>query len=263
MMSISPDSGRTRIVVTGAASGIGLATLRLLREPGTAVVGVDVAPMPEEFAGMPGLEWIQGDVATKQTWDGVLQRLGGGGADCLIACAADMIAAPFLATPIEQWRRLFEINVVGVIRAFQTLLPAMIARGRGAVAVVCSVNSLYAEDQLSAYSMTKAALLQVVRSAALEYARQGVRINAVCPGAIDTPLLQRHLSALDDPVAARRAAARRTPTGRILKPEEIATVLRFLTSPDASGMSGAAVVVDGGLTTAYDFDSGMGVQPPT
>ena len=172
------------------------------------------------------------------------------GADCLIACAGDVIVAPFLETPLDEWRRLFEINVLGVVRALQTLLPAMITRGRGRVAVVCSINSLFAEDRLSAYSTSKAALLHIVRSAALEYARHGVRINAVCPGTVDTPLLRRHY-----PVEEIYAAAKRQPTGQILVPEEIASVLRFLVSDDARGLSGAAVVVDGGLTTTYDFNS--------
>jgi NAD(P)-dependent dehydrogenase (short-subunit alcohol dehydrogenase family) len=115
---------------------------------------------------------------------------------------------------------------------------------------VCSVNSLFVEEKLSAYSTSKAALLQVVRSAALEHARHGVRINAVCPGTVDTPLLRRHY-----PVEAVQAAATRQPTGQIHHPDEIATVLRFLLTDDAKGLSGAAVVVDGGLTTTYDFNA--------
>src|SRR6185437_5732327 len=132
-----------------------------------------------------------------------------------------------------------EINVLGVIRGLQTLLPAMLARGRGAVAVVCSVNSLYAEDQLSAYSTSKAALLHVVRSAALEYAHHGVRINAVCPGTVDTPLMRRHLESLSDPTRILEGVEKRTPTGKIIQPEEVAAMLRFAVSDEASGLSGA------------------------
>lgn len=243
------------VVVTGAASGVGRAAVDLLAGDGAAVVGVDLAARPD---GADAAAWVQGDVSAPETWDEVAATTTGlapEGADALVACAADVVVSRFLDTPIEEWRRLFEVNVIGVVRGFRALLPAMVARGRGAIAVVCSVNSLYVEDANSAYSTSKAALLHVVRSAALEHARDGVRINAVCPGAIDTPLLRRHLDALDDPEGARRAIERRTPVGRLLTPEEVAAVLRFLVAEEASGLSGAALVVDGGLTTAYDFDA--------
>lgn len=222
---------------------------------GARVIGVDRAPAP---AGLDTEEWIQGDVTDEATWRLVGERaaaLDSGGATRFIACAADVVVAPFLDTPLVEWQRLFDVNVLGVIRGLQTLLPPMLERGHGAVAVVCSVNSLFVEDGVSAYSTSKAALLHVVRSAALEYANRGVRINAVCPGAIDTPLLRRHFNSLEDPDAARVATERRAPIGRINQPEEIAAVLRFLVSDAASALCGAAVVADGGLTITYDFDA--------
>lgn len=163
--------------------------------------------------------------------------------------------SPFLETPPEDWTRLFEINVVGVVRGMQALVPTMVERGNGAVAVVCSVNSFVTEDQLSAYSTSKAALLQAVRSAAVEHARHGVRINAVCPGVIDTPLLRGHMETLDDPAAAYAAITRRSPIGRLLRPDEIAQALCFLVDGAASAFAGAALTVDGGLIATYDFDS--------
>jgi NAD(P)-dependent dehydrogenase (short-subunit alcohol dehydrogenase family) len=238
---------RRLAVVTGAASGMGLATARALLARGTAVVGVDLVEEPAEL-GAAG--WVRGDVAAQETWDRVPRD-----ADCLVACAADIVVAPFLDTPIDAWRRLFEVNVLGVLRGMRALMPAMLERGSGAIAVVCSVNSLFVEDAMSAYSTSKGALLQLVRSAALEYAGRGLRINAVCPGSIDTPLLRRHFDSLEDPAGARAAVARRTPAGRILQPEEVAETICFLVGDGASGLSGATVTVDGGLTTAYDFDA--------
>jgi NAD(P)-dependent dehydrogenase (short-subunit alcohol dehydrogenase family) len=256
-MTVVTEQAAPRVVViTGAASGIGLATLHAVRATFAIVVAVDVAAPPAELVQTDDIDWIRGSVAAQETWDLVsaaVSRRNPDGAHALIACAAGITVAPLLETPEDEWRRIFDINVFGVIKALQAILPTMVARGRGAVAVVCSVNSLFAEDQLSAYSVSKAALLHVVRSAALEYAHSGVRINAVCPGAVDTPMLRRHLGSLEDPAAAQRAVENRTPTGKLLAPAEIAAVLRFLVSDEASGMSGAAVVVDGGLTTAYDF----------
>ena len=248
-------------VITGAASGIGLAASNTLREAGSDIVAVDLADCPPHSLDSPDVEWINGDVVMQATWDRVKSaalRRDPNGARYLIACAADLVIAPFLETPLEDLRRLFDINVIAVVRALHTLLPGMISQGKGAVAVVCSVNSLYVEDQLSAYSTSKAALLHVVRSAALEHARDGVRINAVCPGAVETQMLHRHLDSLADPAAARRAIEARTPIGKIVKPEEVAAVLKFVLSDEASGLSGSALVVDGGLTTTYDFNSRAG-----
>lgn len=254
-------AGPRTAIVTGAASGVGLATVELLAAAGAHVVGLDIAQRPAALAGVERLDWVTGDIAAQATWDEALDAArahDAGGPDALVACAADLVVAPFLETAIEDWSRLYEINVLGVVRGMQTVMPGMIARGRGAIVAVCSVNSFYAEDSLSAYSTTKAALLHVVRSAALEHARDGLRINAVCPGAIDTALFRRALDSSDDPAAVRGAVERRTPVGRVLAPGEIAATIGFLLSDAASGLSGAAVTVDGGLTTAYDYDGSLG-----
>jgi NAD(P)-dependent dehydrogenase (short-subunit alcohol dehydrogenase family) len=242
-------------VITGAASGIGLATTRALQEAGVTVAGVDLADLPTELQQMERVTWVRGDVCSQETWDRVMESCPPAGPDSLITCAAELVVAPCLETSLGDWRRLFESNVLGVVRGMQMVIPAMLERGRGTIAVVCSVNSLFVEQELSAYSTSKAALLHVVRSAALEYANKGLRINAICPGAVDTPLLRRHLELLDDPDSALRLAKRRSPTGQILRSEEVAAVACFLISDAASGLSGAAVTVDGGLTTTYDFDS--------
>jgi NAD(P)-dependent dehydrogenase (short-subunit alcohol dehydrogenase family) len=208
---------------------------------------------------------VQGDVTVQETWDqasAAARAKDPAGASCFCACAADLVSASFLDTSLEDWARINEINVLGVVRGIQTLMPAMLERGGGSIAVVCSVNSFFAEADLSAYSTSKAALLQVVRSAALEYAQHGMRINAVCPGAIDTALFRRALAELDDPAAVRRAVAARTPNGRILDPSEVAAVIRFLLSDEASGLSGAAITVDGGLTSTYDFAVDAGAPNP-
>jgi NAD(P)-dependent dehydrogenase (short-subunit alcohol dehydrogenase family) len=235
-------------VVTGAGAGVGRATCAMLREDGYSVVGVDLVE--------PGDDGVTGDLTAQATWDAVrevVRRRDADGAACLVCAAADVVVAPLLETRPEEFRRLFDVNVVGVLRAMQALVPDMVRRGRGAVAVVCSVDSLYTEDGLSAYAASKAALLQVVRSAALEHSGDGLRVNAVCPGAIDTAFFRRALEATGDPEAALAQAVARIPSGEILRPEEVAAVLRFLVSEAASGLSGAAIAVDGGLTTTYDY----------
>lgn len=257
-MSAKPATGNL-VVLTGAASGVGLATARALIKNGSYVVGVDRSPCPSELALGAELDWIQGDVAAEETWDEVRAaclRNAPLGADGLITCAGHIVSTSFLDTSIDDWRRILDINLFGVIHAMRLVMPWMMERGQGAIAVVCSVNSLFVERDMSAYSTAKAALLHAVRSAALEYAGNGIRINAVLPGYLDTPLLHRSIADADDPAAILEAVANRTPIGRLVQPEEVASVLCFLLSPAASAMSGAAVVVDGGVTTAYDFDLG-------
>jgi NAD(P)-dependent dehydrogenase (short-subunit alcohol dehydrogenase family) len=243
-------------VVTGAASGIGRAVTELLLRRQTQVIGVDLVDPPRDL-DRDGLGWVSGDVAAPETWEQVRAasaKLDPDGPDALVTCAATIAVSSFLSTGLDAWRRLFDVNVLGAVQGMQTVLPAMIERGGGAIAVVCSVDSLIVEEEMSAYATSKAALLHAARSAAIEHARHGVRINAVCPGIIDTPLLKRHFDSLDDPAGARTASERRTPMGRILEPEEIAQVVCFLIGPGSSAMAGAAVTVDGGLIATYDFD---------
>jgi NAD(P)-dependent dehydrogenase (short-subunit alcohol dehydrogenase family) len=243
------------VVVTGAASGVGQAAAEALREQGAVMVGLDLADPPETLSGA---EWVKGDVAAEDTWDRVLEaarRHDPAGPTALVSCAADLVSGSFLDTGLDDWRRLFDINLFGALRGMQAVMPGMVERGCGSIAVVCSVNSFFAEDGLSAYSASKAALLHVVRSAALEYSKHGLRINAVCPGTIDTPLFRRAIEAAGDAEGIRRAVERRTPTGQIMRPEEVASVISFLISDAASGMTGTAVTVDGGLTATFDFDT--------
>lgn len=252
---MSAEQGQRLAVVTGAGSGVGRATVAGLAEDGFRVLGVDLAEPPGELA-VEGLEWVQGDVTDPATWEAVsarVEELDPAGAEALVSCAADMIVEPFLTTPAREFQRLFDVNVLGTVLAMQALIPAMQRRGRGYIAVVCSVDSLYTEMGMVAYSASKAALLQTVRSAAIEHSAEGLRVNAVCPGAIDTPLLRRALEEAPDPEAELAGATTRIPAGVILDPAEVAAVLRFLVSDGASGMSGAALAVDGGLTATYDY----------
>ena len=255
-MRAAESRGRRVAVVSGAASGIGAATVLELAHAGFAVVGIDLAERPDSLASVSELHWLRGDVTDPELWQGAAElsrRLDPDGAWAFVPCAADVSVAPFLETPPEEWRRLYEINVVGVVNGMGALVPAMVERQAGAVAVCCSVNSTFVEKEIGAYSASKAALLSATRTLALEHARDGIRVNAVCPGVVDTPLLRKHVESMPDPAAAEQAMSGRIPTGAVTRPDEVAKLLRFLVSESASGLSGSAVVVDGGLTTTYEF----------
>lgn len=244
------------VAVSGAASGIGEASVRELIAAGYAVIGLDLAELPSGLAGLERLEWVRGDVTDPAAWEQVERRCrerDPEGAWGFVACAADVSVAPLLETPLEEWRRLHEINVLGVVAGMKALIPAMVARGAGAVAVTCSVNSHFVERDISAYSASKAGLLSATRSAALEHARDGIRINAVLPGIVDTPLLSKHVDSTPDPEGMWAGMRKRLPTGEITTPAEVAKLLVFLVGDGASGLSGAALTVDGGLTTTYEF----------
>lgn len=240
-------------IVTGAASGVGAATARVLAERGTRVVGVDLR---WEDDAVPGVH-VAGDVTDADTWAQALaaaERLGGA-PDGLVLNAAQLAVGALLDVAEADLRRVFEVNVFAVAHGLRTLLPAMIAGGGGSVVAVASVDALLAEQGLAAYCASKGAVVQLIRSVALDYARAGIRANCVCPGATDTPLLRRHVAAAADPERFLREKAERHPVGRIRSAEEVAEVIAFLLDERSAGMTGTTVTVDGGLTASFDFQA--------
>ena len=132
------------------------------------------------------------------------------------------------------------------------------------LAGVASTAAMYAEQSLAAYSASKGALLQLIRSVAVDFARKGIRANAVCPGAIDTPFFRQHVDAAADPDAFLHRKIERHPAGRILRPDDVAEAIWFLLSEHSIGMNGACVMVDGGLTATFDFipSDQLSIDPP-
>ena len=248
--------------MTGAASGIGLATVRALHDVGTQVVGLDLNPRPEDLDATE-IPWLRGDVTATETWQELarlVQQIDPRGADALVCCAGSVIGGNFADSSVDEWRRAIDVNLIGTVRAMQAVLPTMSANRDGAIVAVCSMNSFVVEYGAAVYSTSKAALLHAVRSAAVENAPFGIRINAVCPGCVDTPLLNEHLNATGDAARYRRAIEQRTPTGALVSADEVARTIRFLISRDASGIAGASIVVDGGLTVPYDFAFDAAIQ---
>jgi NAD(P)-dependent dehydrogenase (short-subunit alcohol dehydrogenase family) len=240
-------------IVTGGASGVGKATAELLASHDITVVAIDQA-WPRGDARTDAVVRIDGDVAEDDSWAAALaaaERFGG--PSMLVLNAAKNVVGTILDVTADEFRAVTEVNVIGAVKGIQAALPSMLERGRGSIVGVASTNALQAEQALVAYNTSKGALLQLIRSVAVDHARAGVRANVVCPGAIDTPFLREHVDAAPDPEALLAQKIGRLPSGRLLDPDDVARVIHFLLSDAALGMNGASVLVDGGLTATFDF----------
>jgi NAD(P)-dependent dehydrogenase (short-subunit alcohol dehydrogenase family) len=244
------------VAVSGTASGLGRVTAQALLETGARVVGIDVGAAPS-FASSDYIH-VQGSVSDEAAWAEATEALLASGPETigLTTCAAVLHVGTLLELPLEQWRQTLEVNVLGTVLAMRALLPPMIERGGGSIVAVASVDSVMAEQQLPSYCASKGAVLQLARTAALDHARQGVRVNVVSPGPMRAGLFERHLESAADPGRFLATRADRQPLGEILDPRRVADPILFLLSEQAAGMTGANILVDGGLTTGFDFRTG-------
>jgi NAD(P)-dependent dehydrogenase (short-subunit alcohol dehydrogenase family) len=241
-------------VVTGAGSGIGLATVRRLSAEGALAVCVDVNEVAGKAAADEvGGEFVQCDVtdedAVRALFDGVAERHG----RVDIAFNNAGISPPdddsILVTGLEAWERVIKVNTTSVFLCCKYAIPHMRRQGKGSIINTASFVALMgAATSQIAYTASKGGVLALTRELGVQFAREGIRINALCPGPVATPLLIE-LFAKDPERAARRLV--HVPMGRFAQPEEIAAAVAFLASDDASFMTAAQFVVDGGITGAY------------
>jgi NAD(P)-dependent dehydrogenase (short-subunit alcohol dehydrogenase family) len=243
------------IVITGAGGGIGREAAVLFSEEGASVCVADVsAEQGEQTAAACREAFFQEvDVADSASveamYGATAERYGG--IDVLYNNAGIMPAddASVLDTGPEAWERVLDVNAKGVFLCCKHGIPHLLERGGGSVINVASFVALVgAATSQIAYTASKGAVLSLTRELAVEFARRGVRVNALCPGPVETPMLLRLFE--DDPAAFERRRVH-LPIGRLAKPREIALGALFLASDESSYVTGSTFLVDGGLTAAY------------
>ncbi len=240
--------GKTAIV-TGAAGGVGHATVRLLSEGGARVVAVDLSPSVLELEGESVLA-LEGDVAAAATAKRAVAAADDrwGRVDILVNNAAQIVWKSILDTSEDEWDRVMAVNVRSMFLFCRAAIPFMERQGGGAIVSTASISGLVGIAQQSAYSASKGAIVQLTRQLAIECAPARIRVNAVAPGAIDTPFLHGLLETADDPPAIAAAIQAEHPLGRWASAEEVARSILFLASDAARFVTGSVLPVDGGYT---------------
>ncbi|HYG06182.1 MAG TPA: SDR family NAD(P)-dependent oxidoreductase [Stenotrophomonas sp.] len=240
---MSEDAMRGKVVlVSGAASGIGAAVLARLQQDGARVAALDrVAVSGADASAVADLRSAEAVADAVQQLQAAL-----GPVEALVHCAGVCPAGATLDGDDALWLDTYSVNVLGALRVMRQVVPGMRARGGGAVVLVSSINARFATPGLAAYAASKAALEALARTAALEFAADGVRVNVIAPASIDTPMLRGSFERTEDPQQARARNVLRHPLGRLGTPADAAELALFLASPRSSWITGAVFPLDGG-----------------
>ena len=241
-------------LVTGGASGIGLAAATRLLAEGATVVVADV----QSPAGEPGerlsaddrAHLVSCDVTDAAAVEAVVDRIvdAHGGVDVLVHAAGIAHVGTVLETSEAAWDRVMAVNLKGAFLCCRAVARVMQGRGRGAIVLVASEEGVVGGARAAAYCASKGGVIQLTRAMAVDHGPEGLRVNCVCPGPVQTPLLQAFFEAKPDPLAAARAATDSTVLRRIGRPEEIASLIAFAASDEASYLTGSILMADGGVT---------------
>jgi 3-hydroxybutyrate dehydrogenase len=242
-------------LVTGGGRGIGRAVAAALAREGAivTVLGRREGQLADAVAQRHAASYVVADVTDARAMaEGIEQaRRRRGAIDILIANAGGVETSPFANADAEQFRRMFEVNVMGVVHAARAVLAGMAETGFGRIIAIASTAGLKGYAYVSAYCAAKHAVIGLVRSLALETAKCGITVNAVCPGYTRTDLLRESVEKIAAKTGRSREEAlaaiiKEAPLGRVIEPEEVAAAVLFLCSPHAGAITGATIAVAGG-----------------
>lgn len=231
-------------IVTGGASGIGAAIVAELRARGARVAVLDRA-----VEGADGDLAITCDISDDTSVRAAVEQVAEafGGIDVVCNNAGIGAVGDVAANDDEEWHRVYDVNVVGMVRVTRAALPHLRRSSAAAVVNTCSIGATMGLPDRALYSATKGAVLSLSRAMATDHLREGIRVNCVAPGTADTPWVGRLLDQADDPAAERAALNARQPHGRLVAPQEIADAVAFLASPRSGSIIGECLMVDGGM----------------
>ncbi|MCX5201381.1 SDR family oxidoreductase [Streptomyces sp. NBC_00237] len=234
-----------KALVTGGASGIGLATARLLAARGAQVAVLDLDPSGARAPLLGVTADVSDDASVRSAAAAALEALGG--LDILVNNAGIGAAGTVEDNDDDQWHRVLDVNVIGMVRVTRAVLPALRDSAHASIVNTCSIAATAGLPQRALYSASKGAVLSLTLAMAADHVREGIRVNCVNPGTADTPWVGRLLDAADDPAAERAALHARQPMGRLVTADEVAAAVAYLASPAASSVTGASLAVDGGM----------------
>lgn len=251
-MGINPQPTKT-VLITGAAGGIGRATVNLFTQSGWCVIGVDRSPYGEAFP-QEGF-FVQSDISQGGNLESIFEQVHAhtGYLNALINNAAVQVTKPIMQTSVEEWDAVMASNLRSVFLSAKLAYALFKEAGGGAIVNVSSVHAVATSANIAAYAASKGGLLALTRAMAIEFAPENIRVNAILPGAVDTPMLRAgmnrdHVQGKDIQTRLDNLA-RKTVNGRIGTPEEIAHAIFFLADEaQSSFMTGQALIVDGGAT---------------
>jgi NAD(P)-dependent dehydrogenase (short-subunit alcohol dehydrogenase family) len=238
------------VLITGTSSGIGHAAVRRFAAEGCRVIAT--VEREDQVSAMAALDGValaaKLDVRLAEDWARVVAEADAklGSVDILFNNAGVTVWGGLEETDIELWNRMIAINLTGQFLGCKTVVPGMLAKGKGAIVNMASVNGIRGNTKLIGYSAAKGGIVAMTRSLALDYATKGIRVNCICPGTIDTPMAQTSIDIAEDKQAAIDALNAKHPMGRLGTAEEVASVAVFLAGNDSGYVTGQAIPVDGG-----------------
>ena len=248
-MGVAGEFTGLAALVTGGASGIGLATATMLAGRGARVAVLDRAPADTGRGLVSVIADVTDDEAVRRAVDEAAAALGG--LDILVNNAGIGATGTVADNPDAEWHRVLDVNVVGMARTTRAALPhlrrAAVVRGQAAIVNTCSIAGIAGLPQRALYSASKGAVYALTLAMAADHIRENIRVNCVTPGTADTPWVGRLLDAAPDPDAERAALEARQPMGRLVSAEEVAAAIVYLASPLAGATTGTALAVDGGM----------------